>query len=263
MNQKAKNSLLLLVSISTCMATMLLLPTVAQNPEYHRFADVRPFLGIANFFDVASNFFFAFFGIMGLKVIFLNKQNPSFFTLRYEAMVWKLFFLASILISLGSAYYHMNPTNHTLVWDRLPMTIAFMSFFSLLLMERVNEKAGFLLLPVLLLCGAASVLYWSYTESLGHGDLRPYLLVQFLPLALMPALFFFFPGRYTSIRYLAYALLWYILAKLLEHFDNRVFEYTGQLVSGHSLKHIAASFSIAAVALYLKRRALIPTKTEA
>lgn len=260
MSQKAKINLLLLISASLCLATMLLLPPIAQDLEYHRFADARPFLDIANFGDVASNLLFALFGGMGLKTIFSNRGNPSFFALRHEAILWKLFFAGSILVSLGSGYYHLNPTNHTLVWDRLPMTIAFMSFFSLLLMERVHEKAALWLLPIFLFCGAASVFYWDYTESLGRGDLRPYLLVQFLPLTLMPFLFYFFPGRYTGLRYLAYALLWYVFAKLLEHFDDGIFELTGQLVSGHSLKHIAASFSIAAIVLYLKHRQLVGKK---
>jgi hypothetical protein len=35
----------------------------------------------------------------------------------------------------------------------------------------------------------------------------------------------------------------YALAKLLELGDHAVYEWTGQLVSGHSLKHVVASFA--------------------
>ena len=35
----------------------------------------------------------------------------------------------------------------------------------------------------------------------------------------------------------------YVLAKVLELADHSVFEMTGELVSGHSLKHIVASFA--------------------
>jgi hypothetical protein len=57
-------------------------------------------------------------------------------------------------------------------------------------------------LAALVACGAATVLYWDWTESHGRGDLRPYALVQFLPLLLIPLLLLLFPARYIRSGWL-------------------------------------------------------------
>lgn len=232
----------------------LLAPPIAQDPAYHDFADKRAFFGIHNFGDVVGNLPFTLFGLMGLYVVWCRRANV---TMRGERALWSLFFFGAALVGLGSGYYHLDPNNETLVWDRLPMTIAFMSFFALVIMERIREKAGLRLAPFLLLLGIASVFYWDYTESLGRGDLRPYALVQFLPLLLIPLMLWLFPARYTGLKYLGLTLGWYVLAKLLEHFDEAVFEITHQAVSGHTLKHIAAAFGVYTMLLYIKKREVL------
>ena len=82
------------------------------------------------------------------------------------------FSLAYLLTGFGSAYYHLEPNNPTLVWDRLPMTIGFMSLFALIFAERIDDGLGRKLFPWLV-AGFASVLYWHLAD-----DLRPYLLMQ-------------------------------------------------------------------------------------
>lgn len=51
------------------------------------------------------------------------------------------------------------------------MTIVFMSLFALIIGERISLTAGQRLLPVLLLVGAGSVVYWLVGELSGAGDL--------------------------------------------------------------------------------------------
>ena len=102
--------------------------------------------------------------------------------------------------------------------------------------------------------GAGSVFYWDYTESLGHGDLRPYALVQFLPMLLLPLIFWLLPARYSGLKYPMYALLWYGLAKVLEYFDLGIFEMTGEMVSGHTLKHVAAAIAVCVMVVYVQKR---------
>jgi hypothetical protein len=52
---------------------------------------------------------------------------------------------------------------------------------ALILAEQVNYWGGILLFFPLVLLGGGSVVYWHLTEVWGHGDLRPYLLVQLYP----------------------------------------------------------------------------------
>ena len=230
------------------------IPPIPQDLAYHAFIDNRALWGIPNFGDVVGNLPFILFGVMGYGFVYKNQKNHQCFILPKEPLLWKIFFFGTALVGFGSGYYHLNPNNETLVWDRLPMTIAFMSFFSLVIMERISVKKGLMLFPVLLGIGIASVWYWDYTESLGQGDLRLYVLVQFLPLLLMPLMFWLFPAQYSGLKYLGFVLGWYILAKLLEHFDGAVFALSQQTVSGHTLKHLAASVSVYTMLLYLKKR---------
>ncbi len=229
------------------------LDPIAQNLAYHRFADQRAVFGIPNFGDVAGNALFVVFGLMGLGQI-LRQGSTIVFALAGERTVWLVFFAGAACVGLGSAYYHLSPNNTTLVWDRLPMTIVFMSFFALIIMERIHHRAGLFLFPLLLLAGAGSVVYWDYTEAAGHGDLRPYLLVQFLPLLLIPLKLWLFPPRYSGLGSLGHTLGWYVLAKVLEHFDAAIFRIFHQTVSGHTLKHLAAAMAVYSVLNYLNTR---------
>jgi len=251
MTTKSKIILIIIIAVVVTGLTFTF-PPIAQDPSYHDFADKRGWLGIPNFGDVMSNLPFLFFGLMGVGAVYSGRSD--FFTMDGERIPWQVFFVGTFLVGFGSGYYHWEPNNHTLVWDRLPMTIAFMSFVSVVVMERLHEKGGLILLPVLLIVGAASVFYWDHTESLGHGDLRPYALVQFLPMLLLPLMFWLLSARYSGLKYLGYALLWYMLAKVLEHFDRGIFAMTGEVISGHTLKHISASIAVLMMVLYVKRR---------
>jgi Na+/melibiose symporter-like transporter len=148
-----------------------------------------------------------------------------------------------ILVGVGSAYYHQSPSNQTLLWDRLPMTVAFMALMSLLLEERVLSVRRPWLLWGLIAIGVASALYWSWTESLGRGDLRPYALVQFLPVILMPLILLLFRHRYLAGNLLLSAFLLYFAAKALEHFDQQILT-AAQVMSGHALKHAVAALAV-------------------
>jgi len=156
-----------------------------------------------------------------------------------------------------AAYYHADPSNARLVWDRLPLAVAFMAFFASTLAERVHPKAAALFLPLALL-GGASVVYWHLSEVHGGGDLRLYLFVQLYPLLATPVVLLLFPPRYTRGADLVAALLCYLLAKSLEALDAQVYA-RGGLASGHTLKHLVAGLS-AAWLLYMvrKRRPVCP-----
>ncbi len=235
MNSIIKISAMVIISLLAIVLTFSIIPAIEQDLNYHNFADDRVLFGIPNFCDVIGNLSFVLFGIMGLYYL-RSSNRSSHFTMQGERALWIIFFSSAVLVGLGSGYYHLNPNNATLVWDRLPMTIAFMSFFSLIIMEYIDAKAGLILCFLLLLIGGASVFYWSYSESIGQGDLRPYALVQFLPILLIPLMLWIFPSRYKGLRYLGYTLGWYIFSKLLEYFDDKIFIILNKLISGHTLK---------------------------
>jgi hypothetical protein len=62
------------------------------------------------------------------------------------------------------------------------------------------------------------------------------------------------PARYKGLKYPVYALLWYGLAKILEYFDLGIFEMTGEVISGHTLKHIAAAIAVYVMVVYVQKR---------
>jgi len=135
------------------------------------------------------------------------------------------------------------------------MTIAFMALFVAIIGEFISIRAGRLLLWPLLICGVSSVIYWHFTEIRGEGDLRPYILVQFLPILLIPLIMLLFNPVFT--RTWGYWLLLgsYLLAKVLEHFDAAIFEIA-PLLSGHSLKHVTAACGVFLMIEAYKRRRL-------
>jgi len=248
MSKKLRISIILAVAL-ICIAGVFLMHPIVQDPAYHDFSDGRTWLGIPNFANVASNFLFIVMGALGLYTV--GRNTSKYKTGEYAA--WMVFFFGVLLTGFGSSYYHWSPDNNTLVWDRLPMTIAFMSLLSFMIMERINACIGFILLPVLIFTGLLSVGYWHYTESLGQGDLRPYALVQFLPMVLIGLILVLFPLRDGRTRYLIYVFAWYALAKLLEHYDDQVYALSGHIISGHPLKHLAAAAGIWWVIKYARR----------
>ena len=219
----------------------LFLPRIPQPQSYHQFADRRTFLGIPNFGDVASNLPFALIGLWGLIVLLKpdTARLEQCFIDHRERWPYLFIFVGLLLTAAGSSYYHLAPDNARLVWDRLPMTVVFMSIVGAVIMERVSLRAGLWLLPILLLIGLGSVFQWYASELRGAGDLRFYAAVQvYAGLILLVGLLF--PSRYTRACDFAVVVGFYVLAKTLEMLDRPVFRLT-HFVSGHTLKHLAAA----------------------
>ncbi len=236
----------LLAGVSmAAVAAMLLLPPIPQDPAYHLFAGRSVLLGVPNFWNVASNVPFLLVGAWGLAAApraVASVPQPAYV----------LFCLGVLLVGVGSAYYHWAPASSTLVWDRLPMTIAFMALFSIVIGDRLSAVLGRYLLWPLVLAGVASVMYWDWTELEGRGDLRAYGLVQFLPMLLIPLMLVAARGSLRA------AWLWttlgvYGLAKLVEHYDAAIHGATGVL-GGHPLKHLLAAFAVLLALRSMHRR---------
>lgn len=211
---------------------MFLLHPIPQDPGYHAFADTRAFLGVPNFWNVATNLPFLFVGLWGLL--------RSRLVAAQLATHYRVYCGAVALVAFGSAWYHLAPSNASLVWDRLPMTVAFMSLFSALIADRISWFVGRALLWPLVVAGIASIAWWIRGEAAGHGDLRAYGLVQFLPMLLTPMILLMWREGSIAERPLWLGFGAYALAKLAEHFDAAI-HAGGSLLGGHGLKHLAAA----------------------
>jgi hypothetical protein len=233
------------------LALVLGLPPIRQDLGYHAFADTRAFVGIPNFFDVVSNLPFLLVALAGMR---------SCAGLRPGGVrdAWTTAFIGVGLISAGSMYYHLAPSNGTLVWDRAPMTLAFMGIFVALLVEHTSARRARPFLVAMVITGLASVAYWHWTD-----DLRLYVWVQLAPLLTVAAVILLFPPPYTHRRYLLAAGALYVVAKLVEHNDAALFHASGGLVSGHTLKHLLAAAGCYVLALMLRRRAPITVRGRA
>ena len=216
-------------------AVLAVMSPIVQDQGYHAFADTRPLLGVPNFWNVASNLPFVLVGAAGLA---LHRRDAAAVAL----------FAGFFLTGFGSAYYHVAPDDGTLFWDRLPMTIGFMALLAGALGERFGDATGRGALWQLLVLGFASLLWWRWT-----GDLRPYVWVQFYPCLVLPILYWWFAVTTgTAILITAGAL--YGLSKALEYFDAAIYAGSGGIVSGHTLKHLAAAAACYALLRYIAQR---------
>lgn len=126
------------------IVAMSLVPRISQDESYHQFADQRTVFGISNFLNVLSNLPFLLTGIAGLLFVTGKDSlaSSSSFIHRIERWPYIVLFFGVTLTCFGSAYYHLSPNTDRLMWDRLPMSIAFMSLFAAVIAERINLRAG-------------------------------------------------------------------------------------------------------------------------
>jgi hypothetical protein len=224
----------LIVVAGACVLAAVLLPPIAQPDDYHRFADARMLLGVANFWNVATNLPILAAGIAGLAWLLGDDVRRERMRTHAAFVPYVVLFCGLALTAFGSTWYHLAPDSARLVWDRLPMTIAFTSLLSALIAERVDPAVGKRLLVPLLIAGCASVGWWQWTMARGAGDIGPYLMVQAGAVALVLLIVALFPARGRAI--VAAGVL-YVLAKIVEAGDERIF-MAGGLLSGHSVKHL-------------------------
>jgi hypothetical protein len=259
MTYKTRVWIIIGIAVVLGVSTLFINP-IAQPTSYHLFADIRGCLGIPNFGNVVSNMAFTIVGLTGLVVLFGRKNavQPGSFA---DALPFAVFFIGVALVGAGSAYYHWQPDNETLFWDRLPMTIGFMSITAAIVADRIHKAVGLkIILPVLLFLGAASLVYWAQSEAAGRGDLRFYFLAQFLPIALIPVICWLFPdARYTKGRYILGMILCYGVALMLDRLDAQFYDLARQTISGHTLKHlVAAGATVFVIPMWRAGRATLP-----
>jgi len=205
------------------------------------FADARELAGVANFENVFSNLAFLIVGVFGLRTLSGLRAVPA---------AWRVFYAGLVLTCAGSAFYHLAPSDASILWDRLGMTVSFTGLAVALFEQCTGVRLGSVGLVAALVVAGASVIWWRLS-----GDLVPYAGVQATPLAFaaLAILARWVPARLR--RALEVSSLFYLLAKLAEMRDAEIYAATDHLVSGHTLKHLLAAVSAAAIlAVHLKQR---------
>jgi hypothetical protein len=246
LSRRARLIIVIGLALSGALGPLLLIP-LKQLPQYHQFADCRGAFGIPSLLNVASNLSFLLVGLLGLAFL-LKKRAKTAFIARSERWPYLAFFWGIVLTGFGSSYYHWSPADGTLVWDRLPMTMAFMAVLAAVIGERIAAKAAKWLLIPLLIAGCASVIYWQKT-----GNLWPYAATQYCSVFLVIVIMLLFPSRYTRGADLFGVVGIYGIAKICEMLDAPIFA-VAKLVSGHTLKHIFAALAACCVLEMIRKR---------
>jgi hypothetical protein len=222
---------------------------VAQLPNYHAFADQSELIGFPHGQDVLSNLGFALVALWGWLKLAPHRRHPA---LAHGWAGYQVFLLGLFLTALGSAYYHLAPDNGRLVWDRLPIALACGGLLAGVWGDtRQCASAG--LAALLSVAAAASVAWWYFTELGGDGDLRPYLLLQTLPILLVPLWQWLEGSPLADRRRFAAALGIYVLAKLAELGDHQIAALLG-VTTGHTIKHLLATVAAGVIVGALIRR---------
>lgn len=210
---------------------------ITQLTHYHEFADQSTFMGLPHAADVLSNLGFALVAAWGMAKLWPVRHHPSLQAGRHGYM---LFLISLLLTAFGSGFYHLAPDNMRLVWDRLPIAFACAGLLAAVRAENVPNARGGMGTVLLGLFALASVAWWRISDSQGNGDLRLYLLLQGLPLILIPMWQTIYRAPSKDRQAFGLALLLYIVAKGAELTDHQLLAVF-DVISGHTLKHLLAS----------------------
>ena len=242
----------LLVTVLLAAAALFHGP-IAQPAGYHDFADQNVVLGIPHFADVISNLGFALAAAWGWAKLAPASRHPE---IRAGWAGYRLFLIGLFLTALGSSWYHLAPDNARLVWDRLPIALACGGLLAGVWGD-VHHKQSSRLAAWLALFAVVSVGWWYLTDLSGNGDLRAYLLLQGLPILLIPLWQWIYDMPNADRLAFGAALALYVVAKLAELNDHEIAAALGA-VTGHTLKHLLASGAAALIVARLGRRANEP-----
>ena len=223
----------LLVAAAALLAFAVWGPLLPASAHQHDFADQRGWHGLPCALDVLSNLPFAVAGTWGL--VWLRRLGALRLCPATCATA-ALFFVGLVLTTAGSSWYHWQPDNAGLLWDRLGMSVAFAGLLGLAVVGRISPRAGLATALGLMVAAPSAVLAWAHT-----GNLTPWAVVQFGGMLVVLVLACL-PHRHGALVLQLGALIaWYAAAKVMELADHSVYEATAGWVSGHTLKHLLAA----------------------
>jgi hypothetical protein len=230
-----KSEISFLTSLIILLILAIFLPPIAQNQNYHNFSDQRTLFGVKNALDTLSNFAFVIVGLWGL----INFYKYKYIKISNNfSVLLNLFFVTIILTGLGSFYYHLNPNDFTLVFDRLALSLVFAVVLAMLAAIRISERLGFHTLAEMIILAPLSVLLWNY-----NGNLTPYAVLQFGGIAIIVLTLLLTKSQKQSPCFTSLIIL-YSFAKVTEFYDVEIFSLTQNLISGHTLKHLIGALAV-------------------
>jgi len=190
------------------------------------------------FANVLTNIPFLLIGLFGLR---LTAPAPG---RRDSSLADPLvaFMLSLILVGIGSIFYHLSPSPDRLFWDRLPIAVCLAAFACAAVNADRESGIGGAILPFALPPAGLSVVYWYVTWLRGHEDLRFYVAIQILATAVGVIVAFRRPDRFPGAGELRVAMLFYLSARILELFQQRIFDRAG-VDFAHPLKHLLVAFA--------------------
>jgi len=235
----------LLAALSVLTLAALFAPALpAASWHIPHFVDTRAWLGVPNAGDVLSNLAFLAMGVWGTERLRGRSDAPV-------GASW--FFVGLILTCLGSGFYHLDPDMpQRLIADRLGMAVAFAGFLGIAASERISVRAGEAVLVLMMVAGLLAA--W-----VARDNLTPWAVVQYGGMALAVGLASTRPRSGAIGVPLGGVIVFYLLAKLFELGDVTIFEATGHLVSGHTLKHLSAALAAWPVIRALRPTGLAPS----
>lgn len=246
-----KRTYLPVAIVGVAVVTMMIHGPIGQLPHYHEFADQSGWFGIPHAADVLSNLGFAAVAMWGAFSLWPARHGEGFKSSIYG---YALFIAGLLLTAFGSSFYHLAPDNARLVWDRLPIALACVGLLGAV---RAETHAGEHPVRDVLLLGAFavfSVAWWRFTDLRGADDLRPYLLLQGLPLMLIPLWQWIYGApRADKMAFMA-AISLYVAAKAAELNDHEILAALGWM-SGHTLKHLLSTLAAGVIVGRLVQRA--------
>jgi hypothetical protein len=225
----------LLATLVGALAFALFGPAITQPAHQHAFADQRVLAGIPFAMDVLSNVSFLAWGIAGLTCLFSLLKRVKMNT---EHTLAGLFCLGLVATSAASSWYHLQPDDAGLGMDRLGMVVAFAGLLGLAVAGRIGHRAGVCAASTVVLLGPLGIWFW-----LASGNVLPWLVIQFGGMALILWMATLRPLQGALVVRWSVVLLVYAAAKLLELKDHEIYEMTSHVISGHTLKHLLASFA--------------------
>ncbi|MFZ3229430.1 MAG: ceramidase domain-containing protein [Pseudobdellovibrio sp.] len=212
---------------------------------YFLFADDRNLFGIPNSLDVVSNFAFFLVGVLGIRNVFKTRRLHSKVIFSFGIILS----IASLLVAIGSAYFHLNPNPVSLIWDRLPMTLGFATIAAMVITDRVDPQMGVWIFSILLPIGLLSVI--------GYGNswvtLKLYIAFQTGTIAFLALAIIFLKQQNLPNSLLRASVILYVIAKITEKLDRNIFNIA-TFISGHTLKHLFAAAAIYIILSFYKSK---------
>jgi hypothetical protein len=229
-----RHAVLLLVS-SLLLAGIALLAwgPLPLGAHAHEYADGRTWLGVPNAANVLVNLPLFWLAVWGWCVTRLSAWP------RALRLPWQGFHLWVMVTSLASAMYHAAPTDALLVVSRTCQACAFGLLILGLLAERVSPRFGSggacVAASVVVLLAGLMIVY-SGRQAHGGVDLRPLVLLELVPIILIPVALLRLASDQGRLAGWLLALAVYAAARVAGLADTSIFSVTGW-VSGHTVMH--------------------------